>query len=207
MLANSPSPITHIGRLLRSSTQQFVFSCRVPHPEVPQFGSFVRAPIQQNHSEVIGLISNIVVTDDPMVKEMAAAAEHYSDETFEALVLDQRQRLNISIEATVLAVGYRRDDKYIQALPPQPPVTLDKIHSCAPEEIRAFTAQLDFLRLIINATEAPSDELMATAISVAADTRPAADRQNYLKRAGRECARLLARDLTRLENLLRRIQP
>ncbi|MEK6573314.1 MAG: hypothetical protein AABZ58_03210, partial [Chloroflexota bacterium] len=50
-------------------------------------------------------------------------------------------------------------------------------------------------------------ELIAAALQRAAECRPMEERERFLKEAGRELAKLLSRDLARLENLLRRIRP
>ena len=63
------SPPIAIGRLLRSATVGFSFGCSVPEPEVPLFGDFVKAPAQGGQSEVIGLIDNILIEDDPFVRQ------------------------------------------------------------------------------------------------------------------------------------------
>ena len=86
-------------------------------------------------------------------------------------------------------------------------MTLDPIYACTPEDIRAFTARFDFFRMALNSIEVPGDELLAAAVRSAATAQPDQDRADYLREAGRELARLLARDLSRLENLLKRIQP
>jgi hypothetical protein len=190
-----------IGRLVRSSTIGFVFACKVPEPEVPVFGLFVKAPAQRNRSEVFGLIYDITFTDDMLVRQIAAA------DPPEEIVQDQRQNRQIPIEVSVLAVGYRNGAGITHALPPQPPITLDRINMCNDSEICEFTEQLGYLPLILNAPDAPSDELVAAAILRAADCRPPEARARFRRAAGRELARLLSRDLMRLENLLRRIRP
>jgi hypothetical protein len=190
-----------IGRLLRSSTAGYVFGCSVPEPEVPLFGAFVKAPAQRNTAEVIGLIYDIVVEDDPFVRQMVATPE-----LSEAYIQDQRQNRQVPIEVSVLAVGYRSGGAFAQGLPPQPPITLDRISPCAREEVLAFTERCDYLKLILDSPDAPADELIAVALKRAAEARPAPDRAFFLQTAGKELARLLSRDLTRLENLLRRLR-
>jgi hypothetical protein len=192
----------HIGRLLRSATTGFVFGCQVPEPDVPRFGDFVRAPVQRGRGDVIGLVYDLVVQDDAFVRPLVAAPG-LTDE----YVLDQRLNRQVPIEVSVLAVGYHAEAGFVQGLPPQPPLTLDVIHLCAPEEVRAFTERLDFLRLIVDSAEAPADELLAVALGRAAEARPAEEREPFRRRAGRELARLLQRDLPRLERLLRRLRP
>jgi hypothetical protein len=195
---------TAIGRLLRSSTIGFVFGCSVPEPDVPCFGDFVKAPAQRQQSEVIGLIYDIAIEDDPFVRQMAATPN-----LPEAYILDQRENRQVPIEVSVLAVGYRqgRDTgAFFQTLPPQPPITLDQISLCEPGEVSAFNARLDYLGLILAAPDIPADELLGAALRNAATALPPTDRRPFLLRAGQECARLLCRDLVRLDNVLRKIR-
>ncbi|MCK5053871.1 MAG: hypothetical protein KAR65_06315, partial [Anaerolineales bacterium] len=56
---------------------------------------------------------------------------------------------------------------------------------------------------ILNAPQLPVDELLATALRLSAQERLEEERERFLLQAGREVARLLAQDLTRLENILR----
>ena len=191
-----------IGRLLRSSTTGYVFGCSVPEPEVPLFGAFVRAPAQRGTTDVIGLIYDIVIEDDPFVRQMVATAD-----LPEAYIEDQRVNRQVPIEVAVLAVGYRNRAGFQHSLPPQPPITLDRISACSPAEVLEFTARFDYLRLILDSPDAPADELIAVSLRQAADMRPPEDRLFFLREAGKELARLLNRDLARLENLLRRIRP
>ena len=191
-----------IGRLLRSATTGYVFGCSVPEPEVPLFGVFVRAPAQRGQTEVVGLIYDITIEDDPFVRQMVATPD-----LPEAYVEDQRVNRQVPIEVSVLAVGYRNQAGFQHALPPQPPITLDRISQCSPAEVLEFTSRFDFLRLILDSPDAPADELIAVSLRHAADLRPPEDRPFFLREAGKELARLLSRDLARLENLLRRIRP
>jgi hypothetical protein len=195
---------TAIGRLLRSSTTGFVFGGAVPEPEVPCFGDFVKAPAQRQQAEVIGLVYDITIEDDQFVKQMATIPD-----LSEAYILDQRENRQVPIEVSVLAVGYRqlRDRaEFFQALPPQPPITLDQISLCAPDEVRAFNARLDYLGLILAAPDIPADELLGAALRNAAAALPPAERRPFLIRAGQECARRMGRDLVRLDNVLRKIK-
>jgi predicted HAD superfamily phosphohydrolase len=66
-----------------------------------------------------------------------------------------------------------------------------------------FTSQLHFLQTILNAPQLPVDELLTTALRLSAQARPEEERERFLLQAGREVARLLAQDLTRLESILR----
>jgi hypothetical protein len=192
-----------IGRLLRSSSTGFVFGCLVPEPDVPRFGDFVKAPAQRGRASVVGLIYNIVIEDDPFVRQMVAAPD-----LDEAYILDQRLNRQVPLEVSVLSIGCAEDGGRLRpGLPPQPPITLDSIRPCLPAEVLEATSTFDYLRLILNAPDAPADELLVTSLRNAAQARPPEDRGFFLRAAGREMARLLSRDLARLEDVLRRIKP
>ncbi len=193
-----------LGRLMRSATTGFVFGCRMPAPDVPRFGDFVKAPAQRGQTAVLGIIYDIAVQDDAFVRPMVAAPD-----LSEEYVQDQRANRNVPIEVSVLAVGYAPANgpgPFTHGLPPQPPLTLDTITLCAEAEVRAFTERPDYLALILAAEDAPADELAAVAVQRAAACRPPAERERFVRQAGRELARLLSRDLPRLQRLLRRLQ-
>ena len=125
----------------------------------------------------------------------------------EAYIEDQRRNRQVPIEVSVLAVGYQNGTGLNYALPPQPPITLDRISLCSEAEILTFTDGFDYFRLVLDSRDAPADELLAASLRRAAEVRLPEERAGYLRRAGRELARLLAMDIVRLENLLRRIRP
>ncbi len=188
-----------VGRVLRSSTAGFALGCRVLRQDVPEFGAFVK--VAQGDSEIIGLIYDVQFVDDPLVRQIITA-----DRMDEELRLDQSQRL-APIEVSVLVVGFKREGRIYQHLPPQPPPTLNQIVTCRPDEVAAFTRDFAFLRTIFNSKEAPTDELVAAGLRAAAAARPASQRNAFLLEAGRELVRLLSIDLVRLEGILRRIKP
>ena len=194
--------VATIGRLLRSSTTGYVFGCSVPEPDVPRFGDFVKAPAQRGTTNVIGLIYDIVVEDDLFVRQMVATPD-----LDEAYILDQRQNRQVPIEVSVLSIGYYRNNAIECGLPPQPPITLDSIRACTEAEVLDCSGSFDYLRLILASPEVPVDELLIVSLRNAALMRAPEDRAFFLRQAGRELARLLSRDLPRLENLLRRIKP
>ena len=194
-----------VGRVLRAGTRGFVIGCAVMQPDIPAFGSFVRAEGQRPDSAIYGLIYDVSVEDDLFVRQLISAGVP------EEVVRDQRENRQVPIEVSVLAVGARRglgdDGESIHhCLPPQPPVTLDWLYQCSDEEVRTFTARFDYFRLVLEAREVPADELLAASLRAAAAARPEAERETFLVAAGRELARLLAGDPVRLEGLLRRLR-
>ena len=195
--------VATLGRLLRSSTTGYVFGSLMPEPAVPCFGDFVKAPARRGRTNVIGVIYNIVIDDDPFVRQMVA-----SPELDDAYVLDQRENRQVPVEVSVLSLGYYdQSNAIVCGLPPQPPITLDSIRASTQREVTDCTSTFDFVRLILNSPDVPADELLVVALRNAAAMRGPDERLFFLRTAGRELARLLSRDLPRLENLLRRIRP
>ncbi|MCK4315283.1 MAG: hypothetical protein KAX24_05875 [Anaerolineae bacterium] len=189
-----------VGRVLRAGTRGFVIGCAVMQPDIPAFGSFVRAEGQTPGSALYGLIYDVSVEDDPFVRQFISA------DPPEEVVRDQRENRQIPIEVSVLAVGCNAGDTIRHRLPAQPPVTLDWLYQCSDEDVRAFTARFDYFRLVLEAREVPADELLAASLRAAAAARPEGERETFLVEAGRELARLLAGDPVRLEGLLRRLR-
>lgn len=189
-----------VGRIIRSSTTRYAVGCQVLRPQVPVFGSLVkvRAP---NEDEIYGLIHDVRMEDDPFVRQMAT-----TDGLRPEYIEDQRRNRQVPIEVGVLVVGYSHIGEIYHWLPPQPPLSLDVIHTCAQDELVAFTEQFDYFRLVLDNRDLPADELLAANLRYAAKARDVAGR-DFLVNAGRELARLLVMDPARLDAILRRIRP
>ncbi len=193
-----------IGRVLRASTTRFTVGCQQPlaagSPALPAFGALVRAE-NADGSVTYGLVSNITVEDDPFVRQLVAAGIEN-----EEYIADQRQRRQVPVAVDVLVVGWGNGLEIYHRLPPYPPGTLDRIYPCGPAEVVRFTDRHDWLRFVVVAADLPADALTVAALRQAAQARPPDQRQGYLIRAGRELARLLAQDLTRLDGVLQQLK-
>lgn len=191
-----------IGWVLRASTTGFVVGCRVLQPSVPQFGDLVKVPLPNPNTDVFGLIYDVQVRDDPAVRQLILAGEMEPE-----AMLDQRENRLVPIEIGVLVVGYRQNEHIFQGLSPQPPLSLDVLTTCSNAELREFTRELVYLRLILNAGKIPADELIVAHLRRAASAYPPETRRAFLVGAGREIAQLLNFDLGRLDSILKRIRP
>jgi hypothetical protein len=192
-----------IGRVLRASTTGFVCGTRSQDIIHPTFGAFVRTRHgQASDIDVIGLIHAISIDDDPLVRQLILA-----NNTTAAAERDQRENRMVPVEISVVNVGYVQADRVYHNLPPRPPLSLDTVQLCDDDTVRRFTERLDFLRLVLNTTEAPNEELLAAALLQAARTRPVDEGRDFLIAAGRRLAGLLSYDLPRLQHLLRLINP
>ncbi len=194
-----------LGRVLRASTGSFCVGCRTLEAGLPRFGSLVQAEANDGGA-VYGLVYDVRVDDDPFVRQLIAAGDLTAE-----YVEDQRQRRQVPVEVNVLVVGGRdRDGRVYQHLPPQPPATLSWAEVCSADDMRQFGQRLDFLSTVLNAADAPADELAAAALRHAAAAAAAQgdpdQSRRYLENAGRELARLLSRDAVRLNGILQRMR-
>lgn len=147
-----------IGRVLRSSTPGFVAGCRVGQLSAPAFGSLVKAQPLDARETIYGLIYNMNVDDDPLMRRLVLV-----DNQPEAVVADQRQNRLLPIEMSILAIGYRQGAEVRHGLPPRPPLNLDPVILVQDAaEVRSFTGKLDYLRLILRSLDSgvPVDQLL-----------------------------------------------
>ena len=193
-------PAIPIGHVLRSSTTGFVVGCKIMKDDTPQFGEFVKVAVTEQ-TNIIGVIYDVTVRDDPAVRQLIL-----SGTLAEEVILDQRENRLVPIEISVLIVGFQRGEQFAQALPPQPPISLEALHLCTTAEIVAFTEQLDFLRLIFSAPNIPADDLAVACLTRAAELRAPEIRRQYLVGAGKHIARLLFDDMLRLDSILQQLK-
>lgn len=155
-----------IGKLLRAGTTGFIVGCSVSQFTEPMFGSIVRAPVYEGY-EVYGMIQDIHIDDDGLVRQLVTSSGNISEE----VLRDNRERRIVPVEMTVLSIGYQKNQKIFHLLPPQPPLSLDRIFLCSDDELVRFTdaGNFGYLRHILRSTEAPIGELIAAHLRQAGD--------------------------------------
>ncbi len=192
-----------LGRILHANTRGFTFGTRVPRTDVPIFGSFIKTFIAHRATTIYGVIYNIEIKENGMAKMLSVS------ESVRAEDIAWLKEQVVPVEASVLCVAYQERNPpgpLRQSLPAQPPITLDEVRSCTHNEIAQVTASPAYLRLILDFPDAPADELIAASTRLVQEaylgSQAASD---FVLATGRELARLLARDSSRLEGLLQRI--
>ncbi|MEJ2012939.1 MAG: hypothetical protein P8X64_12050 [Anaerolineales bacterium] len=197
-----PEAENPIGRVTRCSTQEFTGAVRPSALGLPRFGVFCQAQDSSGDLDIIGVIHNIRVEDDPLARQMAALEELPAEQ-----LADAQQNRQAPVEFNALTVGYRQAGSSLHGLPPQPPLTLAPVRLLSEQELIQFTERVDFARLILARTDIPAEQLLAAALRIAAQAREQERRERYLLQAGRSIARLLAGDLPRLEAVLGALRP
>jgi hypothetical protein len=187
-----------IGRLLRAGTTGFVAGCRVSQIETPSFGALVRAPLQPGY-QVYGLIHNIHIDDDGLVRQLVT-----TEEIDPAVIADNRVNRNVPIEMSVLAIGYQLDGAIYHLLPPRPALSLDAIYLCDDQEVRDFTSRgrFGYFRHILRAGEVPVGDLLAAHINQAQAVQSAAGNGGWAVEATQELIVLLRDDYATLMSVI-----
>jgi hypothetical protein len=152
-----------IGRLLRASTTSCVVGCRVSQASVPAFGALVRIPLEDGYC-IFGLIHDIRIEDDGLVRQLVTS-EHVPQD----VILDNRVNRNVPVEVSVLHVGYSQYEHIFHLLPPRPPLSLDALYTCEPDESCGFTGagRFGYFRHILRAADLPVGELLAAHLKLA----------------------------------------
>jgi hypothetical protein len=186
--------VVEIGRLLRANTSGFVVGCRVTQLNAPSFGALVRVPLEDGY-QIYGLIHDIHIDDDGLVRQLVTA-DMGDDDAFNAVIADNRVNRNIPIEMSVLSIGYRQISGISHMLPPRPPLSLDRIYLCEPDEVCRFTAagRFGYFRHVLRAADLPVGELLAAHIQEAHRAHCAAGDLEWSSRATRELITLLRDD-------------
>lgn len=152
-----------IGRILRASTTGFAVGCRVTQLSLPAFGGLVRAQPVDEREAIYGLIYDMHIDDDPLVRRLVLA-----EDPPESVINDQRNNRLLPIEMSVLAIGYQLNGRLQYGLPPRPPLNLDPVELVSsPDAVRRFTEDLGYLRLILRnvGSPVPVDQLLVAHIS------------------------------------------
>lgn len=198
-----------IGKVLRASTQGFTCGTRSAEIGSPAYGAFVLTRDIDSSQEnfLVGVIMAIRVDDDPLVRQLIMASDMNP-----MAVRDQRENRMIPVEIDVLNVGYVSRGRPLHTLPPRPPMSLDSVSLCTPEQIAFFTSpaynpELPFIRMILGSSGVSNNvELLAATIQQAAAAHPPDDREAFTIVAGRRIAQLMGNDPITLQHVLNLIQ-
>lgn len=194
-----------VGRVLRASTTGFDCGTRSRSiDERHTFGSFVKVPIDAGaQAHAIGLIYAIRIDDDPLARELVMASSVDTN-----TLMDQRDNRMVPVEIGVINIGYSYNGMMFHAIPPRPPLSLTEVELCDAQEVYDFTQNCEYFRLVLGASEVPTDELLAAALRYAASVYDSQeDRYHFLVKCGRQLATLLSHDLKRLSYVLTLIRP
>jgi len=182
-----------IGRLLRSYISGCVFGTWVDVVHEPALGGMVKIAADQGYS-IFGLIYDIRVEDDGLVRQLLSSRQIAPE-----IMQDNRRNRNVPVEISVLFLGYEHKNVIYHLLPPRPPLSLDEIFPCTPDELDRFTNQgFGYFRHILRDPLLPAGELLAAHFLEASTVKS----KGWLKQAAQELIVLLRDDYPRLMSLM-----
>ncbi len=209
-LPRAPRSKTHIAEVIETSTTEFLAQCLEPvdlsFPAMPAFGSWVRSQDEESGNQVYGVVYYATTSPIDTVHRARALGMSLAE-----LKEEQPQIFAmLKTEFRTAIVGYQPDQsrkgsvfQFLQHLPPRPPQIHQAVYECTPDEVIAFTEQLDFLRTLLQINGAPTDALVAATMREIYQLRKA-DRA-WLVEAGRMLNLLLKDDYDRLRVILSQI--
>jgi len=188
-----------IGEIIEAATGGFTAQCYELH-QPPPFGSLVRVKVDD--IMIYAVVSGATTASIEAGRRPVARGR---GEESEEGVFSSNPQLDklLRTDFDGLVVGHRDGDRLNHYLPPQPARIHSFVYACEPGELAAFNQSLDYLSILVN-VEHRADELVSALLRHAAAT--CKDPREFLVRAGKELASLLADDTGRLNNILRRIR-
>lgn len=194
----SQSQSISIGKLLRANNSGFVAGCRVSELEAPEFGTLCKVNLSKGR-DVYGLIANININDDGLVRQIVSGVSIPEEYT-----ADNRYNRNLPVEIQVLCIGYQEAGTIYHLLPPQPPLSLDILYLCSPQELVNFTqaGHFGYFRHILRAKDLPVDELLAAHLRLAYQAHVESGNKAWFEHAAQELITLLRDDYPLLISVL-----
>ena len=187
-----------MGEVVRASTTGFDTQCYRLY-EAPPLGALVRCG---NEEVVYGVVADVTTQSLDPGRQPIARGRHEDTEEDVYASNPQLTRL-LATQFTSIAVGHGLDGQTRRYIGPRPPRIHAFVYSCQAQEMRDFSAALDFLPILLAAPVAAQDDVTASCLRQVSLAQP--DPDGFLVAAGRELALLLAGDTRRLNGILRRL--
>jgi len=193
---------TRIGEVIEATTTAFIAQ-NYELWELPALGSLVKT--DSGNLELYGVVCRATTQGLEPGRRAIARGKDAPNEEAVFQTNPQLARL-LKSEFSTLVIGFKDGATCRHYLPPRPAHIHAFVRTCTPVEVQAFSAKLDFLGLILRSeTDIPTEELAAAVLREIATAQP--DQGDFLRQAGRELARQLSKDYSRLKAILERIRP
>ena len=209
--AISDRPSHHIAEAIETSTTEFLAQCLDPDdlsfPVMPPFGSWVKSLDEESGNAIYAVVYHATTMPIDSIHRARALGLSLQD------LREQQPQIfaMLKTEFRAAIVGFKQQQnnrgpsQIHQYLPPRPPQIHQAVNRCEPQEIVEFSEQLDFLRTLLQVSNAPVDALTAATIREIYQLR-SGDRP-WLVKAGRALSVLLKDDYDRLKIILSQIHP
>lgn len=186
-----------VGEVVQSETDVFTAECKALG-KPPPLGSLVTT--SDGAVEIFGVVFHAATTGLDRTRPVMALGE--DDETEDDLHARHPQLTQLlRTEFSAIVVGHRADGVISYVLPPRPALLHGFVRVVGREALRSFTQSLQFISNLVLSPLPSADH--ATAAFVRQALYAQDDVDEFQLAAGKELARLLYRDVHRLNTLLR----
>ena len=187
-----------IGYVLSADTLGCIAGRRINPTTNPSFGKMVKIS-SQDQVELYGIISNIRILDDGLVRQLAT-----TQPIEEHIIRDNRENRIIPLEFKILFIGFRQNDKINHLLPPNPPLSLEPVYVCSNEEIKSFTTagSSGYLRYLVADKTALNFDLIAAHFQNLSALLLKNEQKSWMDKATRTLIHLYRNDYDTLNALL-----
>lgn len=211
-------PPDQIAEVIETATTEFLAQCLEPDEldfaTMPPFGSWVRSRDEETGNHIYAVVYHVTTSPIDSVHRARALGLPLD------MLRDEQPQIfaMLKTEFRAAIVGFQTAPsggngstpgtpsgiaRMVQHLPPRPPQIHQAVHRCTPDEILQFSENLDFLRTLLQVTQAPVDALTAAAIRQIYQLRTG-DRA-WLVQVGRMLSLILKDDYDRLQVILSQI--
>jgi len=198
----------HIAEVTETATTEFLAQCLEPEdlvfPVMPPFGSWVKSFDEESGNTIFAVVYH--VTTSPIDSVHRARALGLSLQELREQQPQIFAMLKTEFKAAIAGFQTGGDATTAlvrQYLPPRPPQIHQAVLCCSTDEIIDFTNELEFLRTLMQLTNAPTEALIAATLREVYQLRRG-DRA-WLVQAGRMLSLLLKDDYDRLQFILSQI--
>lgn len=188
-----------IGEVIKASSEGFVAECyELHHP--PSFGGLVRT--REGDIDIYAVVSgastgSIEAGRRPLARGRGEVSEedvYRSNPQLEKLM---------RTEFSALVVGHIDGGMVCQYMPPRPARIHGFVYACGRDEVAGFNSSLSYLSMLLDIPER-SNELIAATLRSAAGA--CEEPRDFLVRAGKELATMIAGDTNRLNIILKKVK-
>lgn len=201
----------HIAEVIETSTTGFLAQCLEPEeltfPVMPAFGSWVKAMDEDSGNTIFGVVSYATTMPIDSIHRARAMGlslgelREQQPQIF-AMLKTEFQAAILGFQTVEARSNGRKPvtGRVFHYLPPRPPQIHQAVFQCDRQEVISFTDAPDFLRILLQITDAPVDALIAAALREVYLLRKG-DRA-WLVAIGRHLSLLLKDDYDRLRHIL-----
>ena len=197
---NGSNATTRIGEVIEASTTEVRTQCYRLY-ESPPLGSLVQCG---DENSVYGIVCEVSTQSMDPGRHPIPRGENEDTEEGVYLSNPQLNRL-LYTEFRAIVVGHRSDGDIKRYLAPYPPRIHSFVYECGGDELQEFSSSLEFIPILLSSPISAQDDVLSSFLRIASvsHTQP----EEFLVAAGKELAALMAGELPRLNNVLRRISP